>query len=446
MILLQPYCYTCNNRITRSDNLVERFNNLEGNNNTVTKTGHMLLWILVIAVGLHSGCLEEESITRRGDIHLFTIIAHEEDITDERLAFVGTHFDVVLMTYPIPEFVDTLKSYNPDVVVLLFNNPYFACGDKFWKESVEDVAPEWLLRTESGEIIHYLGPDYGMDTAPLMDVRNSEWQQYYAEQSKKWVEYSGMDGLFIDTFTEKIPPWAVTTDGELPKGYTEEDWRESAKTFFCSIKRELKGYLIVYNGITNVPGPSHDLPNIEYLYETDGTAYEAFSIYLNMDTNEETKQYYFDHAIMTAMKEVVDANKIFIIQVTGRGNEESRLYALASFLLLQNDETYFYYAPDESGIYWYPEWETKIGHPLGEYYQKDGVYQRDFSNGRVLVNPGKKTVTVKLDGTYTVEGNVVTEITLKSKTGVLLLQSRKRVFILSSCGIWKLYHDQGCIL
>ena len=36
---------------------------------------------------------------------------------------------------------------------------------------------------------------------------------------------------------------------------------------------------------------------------------------------------------------------------------------------------------------WYPEYEIKLGEAKGEYYQKDGVYQRDFERGKVMVNP-----------------------------------------------------------
>ncbi|NOY99505.1 MAG: hypothetical protein GXP40_09970 [Chloroflexi bacterium] len=366
----------------------------------------------------------------KGDIQLFTSIIRETDLEPENLEFIATHYDLVLMAYPIREFVDTLRSHNPDIVILLFNNPYFAFGEQFWEASPEEVEPDWVLRTEAGEIIRYNGPAYeGTDwgSPPLMDIRSPEWQAYYAAQSRQYIAAAGMDGLFIDTLTEDIPPWALTPKGEFPAGYTEADWRRGVTTFLDAVKGELGAdYSIIFNGVTNAPGTELTIPNQNFLGVTDGASYEAFSVYLNMDADNETRQWYFDHAIMTAMQALVDADKTFLIQVSGSGgHRETRLYALASFLLLQTDKTYFYYAPNEAAVHWYPEWEIEIGEPSGAYYRAEGVYQRDFTQAKVLVNPGKQPVTVQLNGAYkTLDGEALTEVTLNGYTGTILLRTK----------------------
>lgn len=63
-----------------------------------------------------------------------------------------------------------------------------------------------------------------------------------------------------------------------------------------------------------------------------------------------------------------------------------------------------------------------IGDPIGPYAKVDGVYQRGFTNGKVLVNPGTAAVTVPLGGSYvTLDGSVVTSLTLQPHTGDVLV-------------------------
>lgn len=54
--------------------------------------------------------------------------------------------------------------------------------------------------------------------------------------------------------------------------------------------------------------------------------------------------------------------------------------------------------------------------------EENGVYQRMFTNARILGNPGEKT-GVKLGETYLADGKAVTSIELKPKTGILVLTS-----------------------
>ena len=52
-------------------------------------------------------------------------------------------------------------------------------------------------------------------------------------------------------------------------------------------------------------------------------------------------------------------------------------------------------------LWWFDEYDADLGQPLRKY-QKDryapGTYSRDYQNGIVIVNPGKGTATVSLEG------------------------------------------------
>ncbi|MDY6834825.1 MAG: hypothetical protein SVY53_08535 [Chloroflexota bacterium] len=63
-----------------------------------------------------------------------------------------------------------------------------------------------------------------------------------------------------------------------------------------------------------------------------------------------------------------------------------------------------------------------IGSPLDGKYKADGVWQRDYSEGRVLVNPTTNTYTIDLGGTYaTVDGAMVSSVTLGANGAEILL-------------------------
>jgi hypothetical protein len=97
-------------------------------------------------------------------------------------------------------------------------------------------------------------------------------------------------------------------------------------------------------------------------------------------------------------------------------------YALATFLLgYTPGKSYFAFRYDRSLTTLNPYWSVNIGDPVGSYANVNGVYERQFSNGWVYVNPTTTTVTVDLGGSYrTLEGTVVTSLTLPPHAGDVL--------------------------
>src|SRR6185436_13044527 len=63
-----------------------------------------------------------------------------------------------------------------------------------------------------------------------------------------------------------------------------------------------------------------------------------------------------------------------------------------------------------------------LGAPLGGRTVVNGIFQRDFADGRVLLNqPGTSQATVQLGGTFLrVDGSAVTSVTLGAARGAVL--------------------------
>jgi hypothetical protein len=114
---------------------------------------------------------------------------------------------------------------------------------------------------------------------------------------------------------------------------------------------------------------------------------------------------------------------------TVEAREAWRAYALASFLIGNSGHSWFEFTSGLTTLPWAdlsPLYDLPIGTAVETYahasdYSQGGVYQRDFSNGKVLVNPSTATVTVPLGGAYhTPAGASLTSITLGPNGAALL--------------------------
>jgi len=381
-----------------------------------------------IATRQHKG-LGKKSINIVGQI------LNEKDISASSLSFIGQHFDLVLTMFPFKHVSDALRRENPDIKILLFNNPYFAFGEKFWESSrgPEKITPDWILQDKDGKTIPYGGPTYeGMDidqsNIPLMDIRNKNWRHYFASQTRKHIIEGGLDGVFIDTMSEEIPPFALTQDNNFPNGYSAERWRQANYDLLNEIKTQLQGTktVIYYNGLSNPPGLKGGTQNKGFMDITDGTAIEAFSIYLSIDSSDKAKRWYLEKLILQDMQTVVDRQKGLVVEAYGEtDNLEHRIFALSSFLLLQNEKTYFYYTvrSEAGALKWRAEWDIDLGAPLGKYLKKDNLLMREFENGKIYVNAGYSTTQIILDQGYkNIQGKQINKLTLQPLTGYIIVK------------------------
>ncbi len=65
---------------------------------------------------------------------------------------------------------------------------------------------------------------------------------------------------------------------------------------------------------------------------------------------------------------------------------------------------------------------TRIGSPVGAYYQSQNVYMRDFSGGKVVSNPTGGSYTVNLGGNYKLlDGTTVSSVTLAAYSAEICL-------------------------
>ena len=127
--------------------------------------------------------------------------------------------------------------------------------------------------------------------------------------------------------------------------------------------------------------------------------------------------------------------KIFIAQNTagwsGSPINRSPEYCYAATLLGMNgDKCYFgynygeYYGYEQGATHM-PTLAPNLGSPIDGYYKSQSVYQRDFANGKVLLNPSDASRTVDLGGNYQLlDGTIVSSVNLDSWSGETLLLNK----------------------
>lgn len=102
-------------------------------------------------------------------------------------------------------------------------------------------------------------------------------------------------------------------------------------------------------------------------------------------------------------------------------------YAAASFLMgVNNTHAFFGFqgmaAQEFLGS---PSIAAKLGEPLGVMFQANGVYQRRFRNGLVLVNPTVEAHSFSLARNYVnLSGTALTNVQMQPATGLMLLNSK----------------------
>jgi hypothetical protein len=105
-------------------------------------------------------------------------------------------------------------------------------------------------------------------------------------------------------------------------------------------------------------------------------------------------------------------------------------FAVASFLLGNDGKGYLTFTYDSGDLTDpRPLDNLSLGTrsaPYATYAKVDGVYQRTFSDGRVLVNPTDSTITVPLGGLYyTLDDAPVSSVTLRPNTAEILTTQRR---------------------
>jgi len=246
---------------------------------------------------------------------------------------------------------------------------------------------------------------------------------------------SGYDGVFLDTLGPAAlnPSFVLTLPVDPATGlvWTVGDWVTATAGLAGTIAAAV-GKPVIGNGLRD--GPNYFKPgaSTRVLLQT-GMVGAMAEAWLRGAMNPITK-YPKEADWKLNVDALADAGALggsflAVTKVWTDGTQEEKdawyRFAVASYLLGNDGRAYlaFSYAQGDATVD-RPWSHLDLGVPtsaFGAYAKVDGVYQRRFSAGRVLVNPTTSTFTVVLGATYhTLDGTPVTTVTLGPEGAAIL--------------------------
>ena len=321
---------------------------------------------------------------------------------DHLLPVLAQKFDVFILTHKDEEQRDALKSLGVKSPILLYlqlleikdpgsctqkpqgNQVAYEVGDFC---EISQQHPDWFLLDQNGNRI--------VDNESVyMDPGNEEYRLFWLQRAKTLLEQYHWDGLFIDNLEASLSK--INSKGVVPAKYPDD----------ASYQAAIEGFLNYLHADYFEPRKQPVLANIismkdwsvwqHYLQYLDGAMIEAFAVDWNNDyrsvSDWERQMQAIDEALLR------EKNLILVAQAE-QPDENRQLFALASYLLVANNNASFRYA-DSNGyreLLLYENYFLDLGNPLGPRYKKGSFWRRDFTNGYVLVDPETQRAEIRLD-------------------------------------------------
>lgn len=242
---------------------------------------------------------------------------------------------------------------------------------------ISEQHPDWFMLDRFGNRIV-------IADAPMMDPTNQGWQQFFLNWVIKSHEEFGWNGVFLDNVEASLNK--ITKHRSGPALYpTDAEFQAAVESF---LKYLYNNYFKPYNrplmaNIIELKDPQVWLRYLNYL---DGAMLEAFAV--DWNTGYLSVEEWQEQMSMITSSQQMGKTVILVAQ----GNQldlERQKFAFASYLLVNEGKAYFRYSNDLAyhQIWFYDNYSIDLGMPLGPRYQQGDLWQRDFTNGIVQVNP-----------------------------------------------------------
>jgi hypothetical protein len=323
---------------------------------------------------------------------------------------------------------------------------------------------EWFYHDANGNRVTTYGTHKRSDCDPALcttdpafcncrfglDVGNPDLRDFVAQRfldlvttGGEWAHDRGFDGIFMDnTYPAwpyrpgKVQSGAVSATPVYSNGstQTEDDWIRDQTGFLASMKDAVgPSKILLFNACMSNQGFPTWRPNsYSFLEYADGCTMEYWVVQ-GRETDATSKLNSSWQEDMDLFAGVNDRGK-WSTPLMGSGVHTAGVnrYAIASALLIWTSPRScmnFWKGTAEEAIAGrfddtFPEALVDLGSPVDPYeIRPDGVAEREFSHGRVLVNPTSGQITIDLgEPMRTIEGDLVTTVTLASGRAEILIR------------------------
>ncbi|MBA3286753.1 MAG: hypothetical protein H0U21_01835 [Acidimicrobiia bacterium] len=346
--------------------------------------------------------------------------SHQVYSRTEAVALARRYDTIIGLRWTFAEHAAAMRAANPRLRLIAYMNGAMSKpGDR------ASMPESWFMHDANGNRVRNLYFDLH-----YMDVGNSGWRNWVAQRCADWIRMSGFDGCWLDdlgagNLGTNLSAWPI--DPRTGQRVTESNWLGYGRGELGVVSAANPGAIISSNGLNN--GSNYFANNAARLLETSlASTAEGFlrgsrtsaTTFRSVDKWKQDIDMLVDAG--SRGKTVLAAVKLWASETVAQQNQW-REYAYASFLLGTNGYQFLYFSvrgpgkPDAS----HPMDSYNLGTPSEAYTLRGGVYQRRFSAGLAMVNPGSTSKTVTLGGSYRLsDGQVVTQLTMPPYTGRLL--------------------------
>ncbi len=327
----------------------------------------------------------------------------------------GKPYDLVMAGWFTPEEAARFRENNPDVLLLAGLTTTWVLDDEGWmsflltvanhgRDEAIEVTEEMYLHDSEGErcAFGWASEEWGHGEIYAMDPRNEDWADLVVNFYETVLAQPSHDGIIVDMVVER-QYWGRDA-------ITDEEWTAATKAIYGRISDlNTDGKLVVFNAGARLS----DID--DYSEYFDGYLMENF-----MGCQLKTT---FSEGL-----EALNGDKtvIFAVDTDDTGVADTKKMRLGLALSLLGDNAYFTYdfGPRDHGqAWWYPEYDVDLGEPLGEYYERDGAYWREFENGFVVAAPDGASVSFDEEYVDATSGEASMSFTVEEGDGRIFLKA-----------------------
>ena len=327
----------------------------------------------------------------------------------------GKPYDLVMSGWFTPEEAARFRENNPDVLLLAGLTTTWVWDNEGWmsflvtvanygRDDAIEITEEMYLHDSEGErcAFGWASEEWGHGEIYAMDPRNEDWANLVVNFYETVLAQPTHDGIIVDMVVER-QYWGRDA-------ITDEEWTTATKAIYQRISDlNTEDKLVIFNAGARLS----DID--DYSEYFNGYLMENF-----MGCQLKTT---FSEGL-----EAVNSDKIMIygVDTDDTGVVDMKKMRLGLSLSLLGDNTYFTYdfGPRDHGqAWWYPEYDVDLGAPLGEFYELDGAYWREFEKGFVVAAPEGATVSFDEEYTDVTSGEASESFTIEEGDGRIFLKA-----------------------
>lgn len=235
-----------------------------------------------------------------------------------------------------------------------------------------------------------------------MNIGNRDYQDWMIKRFAEVVakDAHGFTGLFLDNVElslEKVKRQVGNSDGSVREYQSDADYRDAWATYLRRLSERLRPQTSIWGNL--IADPYDGSAWNDYLEYLDGAMSEAFAAGWPRSRFSVGRWERNLHQVEQALKR--GKRVIGVTQGNANSSDLATFGFASSLLVAEADRMYYRYAKyaDYGNWHDYKGFDVQLGAPLGDRYQRDGQWRRDFERGYVTVNPDTLKATIRTTDT-----------------------------------------------